>query len=107
MIDPNETGVELPDIELIRKFDVPAPRYTSYPTADRFLTNFPAQKFESALEHRENRPLSVYVHVPFCSDICFYCGCNKVVTRDYTKVDRYIEAVLAEARLRRALSGHA
>lgn len=99
MTDPKLTGVELPPAELVRKFDVPAPRYTSYPTADRFVAGFPAAAYEAALARHGASPLSVYVHVPFCSDICYYCGCNKIVTRDYDRVARYIEAVLAEARM--------
>ena len=72
LTDPNLTGVELPSIELLQKFDVPAPRYTSYPTADRFNKNFTTDDYEEALANREaDKPLSLYVHIPFCNDICF------------------------------------
>lgn len=100
MIAPNLSGVELPDADLWRKFDVPAPRYTSYPTADRFKADVGVSDYEAALASRQDgRGLSVYTHVPFCSDVCFYCGCNKVVTRDHTKADEYIDVVLKEAKL--------
>ena len=100
MIDPNKTGVELPSIDLLQKFDVPAPRYTSYPTADRFVKTFDPEDYEQALGGRHpETPLSLYVHVPFCNDVCFYCGCNKVVTRDHTKSREYLDVVGQEARL--------
>lgn len=107
MIDPNKTGVELPSIDLLQKFDVPAPRYTSYPTADRFVKTFGPEDYEKALGGRHpETPLSLYVHVPFCNDVCFYCGCNKVVTRDHTKSREYLDVVGQEARLvKERLSG--
>jgi oxygen-independent coproporphyrinogen-3 oxidase len=100
VIDPNTTGVQLPSIELLQKFDVPAPRYTSYPTADRFNSAFTAKDYEDALAGREaGKPLSLYVHVPFCNDVCFYCGCNKVVTRDHSKSAEYLEVLGQEMDL--------
>ena len=100
MTDPNVSGVQLPDADLWRKFDVPAPRYTSYPTADRFGPAVGPADYERALSSREaTRGLSVYTHVPFCADVCLYCGCNKVVTRDHAKADEYIDVVLREAAL--------
>ena len=100
LTDPNLTGVELPSIELLQKFDVPAPRYTSYPTADRFNKNFSAADYEEALKTRELvKPLSLYVHIPFCNDICFYCGCNKQVTRDHSKSAEYLDVLDQEIGL--------
>ena len=97
------SGVELPDRELLRKFDVPAPRYTSYPTADRFRNDFKPQDYEQALKARGSsaKPagLSLYCHIPFCSDVCFYCGCNKVVTRDHERSREYMDVMLQEADL--------
>ena len=65
------------------------PRYTSYPTADRFNASFGAEDYRKALAGRadakEPADLSLYVHVPFCNDVCFYCGCNKIVTRDHSR----------------------
>lgn len=100
LTDPNLTGVELPSIELLQKFDVPAPRYTSYPTADRFNKNFTTDDYEEALANREtDKPLSLYVHIPFCNDICFYCGCNKQVTRDHSKSAEYLDVLDKEIEL--------
>lgn len=106
MTNSETSGVELPDLDLLRKFDVPAPRYTSYPTADRFTSNFGPADYEAALAGRENEKepskLSLYVHVPFCNDVCYYCGCNKIVTRDHSKSKAYIEAIGREADLVKA-----
>lgn len=103
MSTESSAGVELPDLELLRKFDVPAPRYTSYPTADRFRTDFTAADYEKALAARASakKPagLSLYCHIPFCNDVCFYCGCNKIVTRDHTRAAAYIDAMMKEADL--------
>ena len=84
------------DAELIRKYDQSGPRYTSYPTADRFTEGFTAEHLVNALLARQAsgsvsaRPLSLYVHLPFCDTICYYCGCNKVVTRDHGRAARYV-----------------
>jgi oxygen-independent coproporphyrinogen-3 oxidase len=91
-------------VELLQRMDVPGPRYTSYPTADRFVDAFDAQAYLQALEQRRigaasGQALSVYVHVPFCESICYYCGCNKVVTRDHSKVEPYLNALERELAL--------
>ena len=103
MTNPATSGVELPEMDLLRKFDVPAPRYTSYPTADRFNASFGAEDYRKALAGRadakEPADLSLYVHVPFCNDVCFYCGCNKIVTRDHSRSAEYIEMIGREADL--------
>ena len=100
MTDPNLSGVELPDADLWRKFDVPAPRYTSYPTADRFGPAVGVAEYKKALTTRDpKKGLSVYTHIPFCADVCLYCGCNKIVTRDHAKADEYLDVVLKEADL--------
>jgi oxygen-independent coproporphyrinogen-3 oxidase len=82
------------DPELIRRLDRKGPRYTSYPTADRFLDTYTAEEHRHALAQRAAdvrvRPLSVYVHVPFCESLCYYCGCNKIITRDRVKAERYL-----------------
>jgi len=91
------------DPVLIRKYDVSGPRYTSYPTADRFVEAFGEPAYRHALANRNiggiTQPLSVYVHVPFCSNICFYCACNKVVTRDRSEAGRYLEFLAKEIAL--------
>lgn len=91
------------DPVLIRKYDVSGPRYTSYPTADRFVGAFGEGTYKHWLARRNSggisQPLSVYVHLPFCSTVCFYCACNKVVTRDRGKSARYIEYLEKEIGL--------
>ena len=89
--------------DLLRRFDAPGPRYTSYPTADRFDERFGAA--ESAAELRRlaraagATPLSVYVHIPFCESVCYYCACNKVVTRHHERAGEYLDALEAELAL--------
>lgn len=103
MLNPATSGVELPDDALLKKFDVPAPRYTSYPTADRFTKEYGVADYEAALKSRNADPhkngLSLYCHIPFCNDVCFYCGCNKVVTRDHERSKEYMQVLLEEADL--------
>jgi len=88
------------DADLIRKYDQFGPRYTSYPTADRFHEGFgPADYVDAMIARNHERPadpLSVYVHIPFCNTICFYCGCNKVITKDHGRSAKYIRYVARE-----------
>jgi oxygen-independent coproporphyrinogen-3 oxidase len=83
------------DPQLIRRFDVNGPRYTSYPTADRFAETFGAEAYRSWLGRRTtggiSRALSLYVHIPFCNTICYYCGCNKIITKDHGRSAKYIK----------------
>src|SRR6185436_19119868 len=96
---------------LIRKYDTSGPRYTSYPTADRFVDDFGEDGFRRWLGCRNIGgivlPLSVYVHLPFCRSLCLYCGCNKVVTRDSSKSARYIKYLEKELALVGGLLGPA
>jgi oxygen-independent coproporphyrinogen-3 oxidase len=93
--------------ELIRRYDVPVPRYTSYPTVPAWSTQFSVADHEAALAvaARDPRPLSIYVHIPFCRELCRFCGCNVIVTRDRGRVERYLDAVAAEAQLVARLLG--
>jgi oxygen-independent coproporphyrinogen-3 oxidase len=88
------------DLDLIRKYDRSGPRYTSYPTADRFIEAYDGHAVMHALAARniggQVRPLSLYVHIPFCSTICYYCACNKVITKDHSKATRYLQYVERE-----------
>ena len=83
------------DPDLIRRFDVNGPRYTSYPTADRFIEAFDAEAYRSWLGRRTiggiGRGLSLYFHIPFCNTICYYCGCNKIITKDHGRSAKYIK----------------
>jgi oxygen-independent coproporphyrinogen-3 oxidase len=89
--------------ELLRRLDVPGPRYTSYPTVPAWSEQFGADDHAAALERaarrQPTRPLSLYVHIPFCHALCSYCGCNVVITRDQKRVERYLEAVAREIEL--------
>jgi len=91
------------DPVLIRKYDVSGPRYTSYPTADRFVEAFGETELRQWLARRDlggnGLPMSVYVHLPFCDTLCYYCACNKVVTRDHSKSAQYIKYLEKELAL--------
>lgn len=89
--------------ELIRRFDRSGPRYTSYPTADRFIDDFSSSHYIAALTERQTLayvpPYSVYVHLPFCASLCYFCACNKIITQDHSRSNSYVDTVLAEMRL--------
>ncbi|HUL41539.1 MAG TPA: oxygen-independent coproporphyrinogen III oxidase [Burkholderiales bacterium] len=91
------------DAGLLRRLERSGPRYTSYPTADRFLEAFGPDAYRVWTAKRNiggiTRPLSLYVHIPFCSSPCFYCACNKIVTRDRGKVVNYLRYLLREIAL--------
>ena len=95
------------DPALIRKYDLSGPRYTSYPTADRFVEAFGEGMFRHWLDQRglggRSHPLSLYMHLPFCDTLCYYCGCNKVVTRDHGRSAKYIKYLGRELAL---VAGH-
>jgi oxygen-independent coproporphyrinogen III oxidase len=80
--------------EMLQKFDVSGPRYTSYPTADRFVEAFTEDSYKLALEQRRiggmALPLSIYVHIPFCESLCFFCACNKIVTKHHERSAEYL-----------------
>ena len=87
------------DADLLRRHDRPGPRYTSYPTAPHFHDGYGQAQFCAAVARSNavGRPLSLYVHVPYCSSPCFYCGCNRVISRDRSKGERYVDQLLVEA----------
>jgi oxygen-independent coproporphyrinogen-3 oxidase len=97
---------------LLRQLDVPGPRYTSYPTADRFVEAFGEAEYRQALQLRASSPasgapMSIYVHVPFCESVCYYCACNKVITRHHDRAPEYLAALDAEIALHVAELGSA
>ena len=90
------------DRELIASLPASGPRYTSYPTADRFHDGFRQPEYVSVLENTLSgslKPVSLYVHIPFCNVICYYCGCNKVITKDTRKADEYLTYLEKEMAL--------
>ena len=91
---------------LLRRFDTPGPRYTSYPTADRFVEAFGADDAQRFMAQRSEgatvgggTPLSVYVHIPFCEQVCYYCACNKVITKHHDRAGQYRDALDTEIGL--------
>jgi oxygen-independent coproporphyrinogen III oxidase len=97
------------DAQLLRKYGGNGPRYTSYPTADRFVEAFDARAYRHWLANRSiggfARPLGLYVHVPFCDTLCFYCACNKIATRDHARARKYVGYLAKEAKLVAAALG--
>jgi oxygen-independent coproporphyrinogen-3 oxidase len=97
------------DPELVKRFSFSGPRYTSYPTADRFHEAFDVSRYGQALAGRAigamRQPLSLYLHLPFCNTVCFYCACNKVVTGDRNKSAKYVHYLGSEMRMQAALLG--
>lgn len=91
------------DPQIIRRFDVNGPRYTSYPTADRFVEAFDAEAAKLWLGKRNiggiSRPLSLYFHIPFCNTICYYCACNKIITKDHGRSAKYLKYLAKELTL--------
>lgn len=94
------------DTALIVRHDGSGPRYTSYPTADRFVAGPVAQQYSTALHARQierpNAALSLYVHLPFCDTVCYYCACNKIATKDRGRADVYLDYLEKEIALVRA-----
>jgi oxygen-independent coproporphyrinogen-3 oxidase len=96
---------------LLRQYDVSGPRYTSYPTADRFVEAFVASDYAQALEQRRGGaaalalPLSLYIHIPFCESLCYYCACNKIITKHHEKSAEYLRYLTREVELHTALIG--
>lgn len=109
-VTPAGSTLVLPSAALLRRFDVPGPRYTSYPTADRFVEAFTADDYAQTLRQRNElgahgRPLSLYVHVPFCESLCYYCACNKIVTRHKSRGREYLVYLAREVALQAAQLG--
>ncbi|AIY63996.1 oxygen-independent coproporphyrinogen III oxidase [Pseudoalteromonas piratica] len=91
------------DNSLIKKYNVSGPRYTSYPTALSFESGFSVDSVTQAIAKSDNTRLSLYIHVPFCHQLCYYCGCNKIITRHQHKADVYLDFLEQEAKAQAAL----
>ncbi len=100
----------VPD-ELLRQFDVPGPRYTSFPTVDRFVEAFTEQDYVQALTQRRSGlaprvlPLSLYVHIPFCESLCYYCACNQIISKQHDSAEPYLRYLAREVALHTAQIG--
>ena len=96
------------DPEIIRRFDVNGPRYTSYPTADRFAA-FGGERAQHWLTARsqgaQRQALSLYFHIPFCNTICYYCACNKIITKDHGRSAKYLKYLAKELALQSSSLG--
>jgi oxygen-independent coproporphyrinogen-3 oxidase len=101
-----ETSVEF-DADLVRRYDRPGPRYTSYPTAVQFHEGFREAEYRTAAAGtngaRPPAPLSLYVHVPFCASPCFYCGCTKIITRSREQAGNYLTRLYREIEMQAEL----
>lgn len=89
------------DLDLIKRYDKSGPRYTSYPTAVQFHEGFGDEQYRRYAEgsNASGNPLSLYFHIPFCDTVCFYCGCNKVATKDRSKAAPYLQRVYRELEM--------
>ncbi len=96
------------DTEVLHKYGTSGPRYTSYPTANLFRGDFGVSAYLEDLEQLRQRitPVSLYLHIPFCQKACFYCGCNRTITRDRGKIAAYVDALLLEIEQAAAIHGH-
>lgn len=103
------TPVSFPGMNkaVLRKMDQRGPRYTSYPTADRFTNDFAVSDYLHAVSDRRNmsawRALSLYLHIPFCDTICYYCACNKIVTKNRAKAALYLSYLKREISMQGSL----
>jgi len=88
-------------IDLVQRYNVPGPRYTSYPTALQFRESLDSEILENHLKERvaSKKPVSLYFHIPFCFSLCWYCGCTKIITRDQDRGDIYLDYLEKEAAL--------
>jgi len=96
--------------DLIKRYDIAGPRYTSYPTAVQFMEGFDAEAYRRYTTGSNNelipKPLSLYVHLPFCHSLCYYCGCMKKVTRHAEQASRYLELLAREVEMQGRLFDH-
>jgi oxygen-independent coproporphyrinogen-3 oxidase len=94
------------DIDLIKKYDKPGPRYTSYPTAPHFNASFTPENYLDEIirtnQGQDMPDLSLYFHLPFCDTLCYFCGCNMIVTRNRDRISKYIDYLKREIDLLRA-----
>ena len=110
-----ETPAQRLDLDLIRKYAIPGPRYTSYPAATQFTAEFDSAAAIASIKADNapcaipaaKRPLSLYIHLPFCEALCWYCGCNNIITRARESADHYLTDLEREIALTVAHIDHA
>lgn len=112
MLNVADESVPVLTEAMLRRLDRPGPRYTSYPTADRFVEAFGPNDYAQTLARRASGatvggrpPLSIYVHIPFCESVCYYCACNKVITRHHERATEYLAVLAQEVALNVAVLG--
>ena len=96
-------------LSLLEKYSKPGPRYTSYPTAPYFSEAFGEAEWraELAATQQAGRDVSLYVHIPFCDTLCWYCGCNMIATRNYQRASAYLDYLFKEIAAVAALTNPA
>ncbi len=109
-VTPLAAPAATPSPELLSRFDIAGPRYTSYPTADRFVEAFDDADYGQVLTQTLGAPgrlatLSLYVHIPFCESLCYYCACNKIITKHHSRATRYLDYLAKELALHTAIIG--
>ena len=89
----------LSTFELLQKYDVPGPRYTSYPTVPAWREDLSIDSHAKSLQTvQKDEPLSLYFHLPFCENLCHFCGCHKIITKDHSRSLPYINTLIQEVR---------
>ncbi len=110
MIEIQTTNMSQLSPDLLQQYDIAGPRYTSYPTADRFVEAFTENDYQQALQLRQigcaSLPLSLYIHIPFCESLCFFCACNKIVTKHHERSGIYLQYLSKEIDLQLASLGN-
>lgn len=95
------------NIELVKKYDVAVPRYTSYPSANLFNSSFTADSFKKAIrENKNSSDISIYFHIPFCDTLCYFCACNMFITKDRNLISMYLKALKNEVSMSIDFLGH-
>ena len=89
------------DLDLVRKYDVPGPRYTSYPPATRFSEEYDVNRLNELIQanKQSRRDLSLYCHIPFCESLCWFCGCTTVITSQHREGTDYLDYLDREMKL--------